>query len=42
MKSIVEFFRNIPRKKCSKCGNDIVEQADCYHNICDSCSHPAI
>ncbi|MDL4842783.1 protein YhfH [Aquibacillus rhizosphaerae] len=42
MISMVEFFRNLPRKKCSKCGNDIVEKADCYVNLCDNCDHPAL
>ncbi|MRH44161.1 YhfH family protein [Aquibacillus halophilus] len=42
MMSIVEFFRNLPRKKCAKCGNDIVEKADCYVNLCDNCDHPAL
>ncbi|WP_084040689.1 protein YhfH [Gracilibacillus boraciitolerans] len=42
MINILEFYRNIPRKKCKKCGNEIVEKADCYQNICDHCSHPAI
>ncbi|WP_163537118.1 protein YhfH [Gracilibacillus sp. YIM 98692] len=41
MISIVEFFRNIPRKKCIKCGHTMTEQADCYHNVCDTCNDPA-
>ncbi|WP_407271647.1 protein YhfH [Radiobacillus sp. PE A8.2] len=42
MLSIVEFFRNLPPKKCSKCGNMIDEKADCYSNVCDNCDHPAL
>lgn len=41
MQSIVEFFRNLPSKRCVHCGNQMVEKADCYGNICDDCDHPA-
>ncbi|MFD1017781.1 protein YhfH [Thalassobacillus hwangdonensis] len=41
MMSIVEFFKNLPRKQCASCGHDIEEQADCYGNVCDDCNHPA-
>ncbi|WP_243646778.1 protein YhfH [Melghiribacillus thermohalophilus] len=41
IKSVLEFFRNLPQKKCSKCGKDIQEQADCYGNLCYDCDHPA-
>nr|WP_064971740.1 protein YhfH [Ornithinibacillus californiensis] len=41
MKSVLEFFRNLPKRKCQKCGLDINEQADCYINICEECDHPA-
>ncbi|MCQ6273412.1 YhfH family protein [Bacillus sp. V3B] len=37
IKNIVEFFRNLPTKKCTDCGNAIEEQADCYGNKCDQC-----
>ena len=37
VKSIVEFFKNLPTKKCTECGNKIEEQADCYGNTCDHC-----
>ncbi|WP_074598143.1 protein YhfH [Sediminibacillus halophilus] len=39
--SIVEFFKNLPRKKCHNCGKEILEKADCYGNLCDHCDHPA-
>ncbi|WP_186579120.1 protein YhfH [Aquibacillus kalidii] len=42
MKSIVEFYRNLPRKKCSKCGKDFIEQAECYSSLCEKCDHPAL
>ncbi|MFG6116237.1 YhfH-like protein [Thalassobacillus cyri] len=41
MMSIVEFFKNLPRKQCVSCGNAIDEKADCYGNLCDECDHPA-
>lgn len=41
MGSIVEFFRNLSKKKCHWCGKEINEKADCYGNICDECDHPA-
>ena len=34
VKSIVEFFRNLPAKICTECGEKIEEQADCYNNKC--------
>lgn len=37
VKSIVEFFKNLPVKKCTECGNKIEEQADCYGNTCNHC-----
>ena len=42
MMNVVEFFRNLPKKKCNHCGFEMVEQADCYGNICDECNHPAL
>ncbi|WP_010650069.1 protein YhfH [Oceanobacillus massiliensis] len=42
MISVVEFFRNLPKKKCTQCGEDMIhEKADCYGNVCDECDHPA-
>lgn len=38
IRSSSEFFRNLPGKCCSKCGNTIEEQADCYINICEECN----
>ncbi|WP_080874096.1 protein YhfH [Oceanobacillus timonensis] len=41
MTGIIEFFKNLPRKKCAKCGNAMMhEKADCYGNICDDCDYP--
>ncbi|WP_374721217.1 protein YhfH [Peribacillus tepidiphilus] len=39
IQSSVEFFNNLPPKKCVECGNTIEEQHECYSNKCDSCNH---
>lgn len=41
MINVIEFFRNLPKKRCKSCGNQIKEMADSYRNICDDCDHPA-
>ncbi|HLQ95517.1 MAG TPA: protein YhfH [Pseudogracilibacillus sp.] len=41
MMNVLEFFRTLPRKRCHHCGAEMVEKADCYGNICDTCDHPA-
>lgn len=41
MINVIEFFSNLPKKKCVKCQEDMVEKADCYGNLCDECDHPA-
>lgn len=41
MNNVVEFFRNLPKKKCHSCGQTMHEKADCYGNLCDECDHPA-
>lgn len=41
MINVIEFFRNLPSKKCYNCGNTMHEKADCYGNLCDECDHPA-
>ncbi len=33
----LEFYRNIPMKECSQCGNKIVEQHESYHSECERC-----
>ncbi|WP_069201769.1 protein YhfH [Bacillus niameyensis] len=38
IESILEFFKNLPPKKCSECGEAIVEQHECYGNKCDKCT----
>lgn len=41
MINVIEFFKNLPKKKCHNCGKDIIEKADCYGNLCDECDNPA-
>ncbi|MCP3742557.1 protein YhfH [Rossellomorea sp. BNER] len=35
--NIVDFFKNLPPKQCTKCGENIEEQHECYGNHCDHC-----
>ncbi|MDQ0214774.1 NADH pyrophosphatase NudC (nudix superfamily) [Oikeobacillus pervagus] len=37
VKSIVDFFKNLPAKKCSKCGKQMEEQHECYGTVCNNC-----
>ncbi|PLT33595.1 protein YhfH [Bacillus sp. V5-8f] len=37
MISPVEFFRNLPPKQCTECGDHIMEQAESYLMECDRC-----
>jgi len=41
MMNIIEFFKHLPKKHCSRCGSEMLEKADCYGNLCDDCDHPA-
>lgn len=36
--NVIEFFKNLPAKMCGSCGDEIVEQHDCYTNKCDECN----
>ena len=36
--NVIEFFKNLPAKKCATCGEEIVEQHECYGNKCDKCN----
>ncbi|HZG73992.1 MAG TPA: protein YhfH [Chondromyces sp.] len=38
VQNIVEFFKNLPAKECSKCGDHIEEQHECYGNTCSNCT----
>ncbi|RXT07845.1 protein YhfH [Ammoniphilus sp. CFH 90114] len=38
IQSTTEFFRMLPSKCCTKCGNKINEQADCYTVTCEDCN----
>ncbi|MFB9761107.1 MULTISPECIES: protein YhfH [Bacillaceae] len=35
----LEFFRNLPSKKCCECGREIEELHEVYQNKCDDCTH---
>ncbi len=37
MMSSVEFFRNLPPKQCTKCGNQLDEMHESYVQQCDEC-----
>ncbi|PLT33596.1 protein YhfH [Bacillus sp. V5-8f] len=37
MMSPVEFFRKLPPKQCTECGDHIMEQAESYLMECDRC-----
>lgn len=37
LQSPVEFFRNLPKKVCAECGQNIHEQAESYLLECDRC-----
>jgi hypothetical protein len=35
--SPVEFFRTLPKKQCSECGQHMEEQAESYFMECEHC-----
>lgn len=35
MTKTLDFYRNIPRKECTKCGHEVQEQFDCYITECE-------
>ncbi|MGJ7919441.1 protein YhfH [Neobacillus sp. LXY-4] len=37
LENALEFFRNLPPKNCTDCGNPIEEQHECYGNQCEKC-----
>ncbi|WP_120190195.1 protein YhfH [Ammoniphilus oxalaticus] len=37
MLKLSEFFRALPDRCCSRCGNTLIEQADCYVTECPEC-----
>ncbi|MCJ8005946.1 protein YhfH [Lederbergia wuyishanensis] len=38
IENVIEFFKNLPAKKCTECGEKITEQHECYGTKCDKCS----
>ncbi|MCZ2257658.1 YhfH family protein [Sporosarcina sp. G11-34] len=37
LNNVIEFFKNLPVKKCITCGEQIEEQHKSYRNQCDKC-----
>jgi hypothetical protein len=37
LSNVVDFFRNLPPKYCTDCGEEMEEQHECYGSKCDSC-----
>lgn len=37
LENALEFFRNLPPKTCTECGDVIEEQHECYGNKCEKC-----
>lgn len=33
----LDFYKNIPKKECCKCGEYFEEQAESYSHECESC-----
>ncbi|WP_342526062.1 protein YhfH [Chryseomicrobium sp. FSL W7-1435] len=38
IENVVDFFRNLPAKQCSTCGDKIEEMHECYQTQCEKCS----
>lgn len=38
LENVVEFFKNLPEKHCTECGEKIEEQSECYANTCEKCN----
>ncbi|MEZ0117062.1 protein YhfH [Heyndrickxia faecalis] len=39
VQNILDFFKNLPDKYCTECGEKIDEQSECYGNTCPNCLH---
>ncbi len=39
IENVVEFFKKLPPKQCTTCGEKIEEQPECYGSLCDSCNN---
>ncbi|PRO64439.1 protein YhfH [Alkalicoccus urumqiensis] len=42
MMSSVEFFRSLPPKQCTKCGNVLNEMHESYVQQCEECSEELV
>ncbi|KIL50142.1 hypothetical protein KP77_15170 [Jeotgalibacillus alimentarius] len=38
LENVMEFFRNLPPKKCASCGEQMEEQAEAYTTVCSKCA----
>lgn len=38
LENVIEFFKNLPKKTCVTCGNEIEEMHECYGSKCDACN----
>ena len=34
---MAEFYKNLPRKKCTNCKKEVEKQHECYVNKCEEC-----
>ncbi|OIJ12781.1 YhfH family protein [Anaerobacillus arseniciselenatis] len=37
LQTATDFFKNLPPKQCTNCGNEIDEMHDCYTHQCEKC-----
>ncbi|MEK3887497.1 protein YhfH [Bacillus sp. FSL K6-3431] len=38
IQNVVDFFKNLPPKICTNCGDQVAEQHECYGTTCDKCT----
>ncbi|TWT24295.1 protein YhfH [Planomicrobium sp. CPCC 101110] len=38
IENVVEYFKNLPPKQCTNCGEKVEEQHECYGDHCKTCS----
>ncbi|PWA08395.1 YhfH family protein [Pueribacillus theae] len=41
-RSPLEFFRNMPKKRCTECGKEMEEMHESYMNECEHCLRNAV
>lgn len=40
--NVNEFFSNLPQKRCSKCGDVMVELSECHTHLCEECGEKSV